>query len=51
MGSGTTGVGCINTKRKFIGIELTDKYYKLSKNRINNTKPQPQEQPDDIIQT
>jgi site-specific DNA-methyltransferase (adenine-specific) len=51
MGSGTTGVGCINTKRKFIGIELTDKYYKLSKNRINNTKPQSQEQSDDIIQT
>jgi site-specific DNA-methyltransferase (adenine-specific) len=38
MGSGTTGVGCINTKRRFIGIELNDKYYKLSKNRINNTK-------------
>ncbi len=29
MGSGTTGVGCINTNRKFIGIELIDKYYKL----------------------
>jgi site-specific DNA-methyltransferase (adenine-specific) len=36
MGSGTTGVGCINTKRKFIGIELTEKYYKLSKHRIQN---------------
>jgi site-specific DNA-methyltransferase (adenine-specific) len=36
MGSGTTGVGCINTKRKFIGIELNEKYYKLSKNRIKN---------------
>jgi len=34
MGSGTTGIGCINTKRKFIGIELNDKYYQLSKDRI-----------------
>lgn len=34
MGSGTTGIGCINTKRKFIGIEKEDKYYKLSKDRI-----------------
>jgi len=34
MGSGTTGIGCINTNRKFIGIELLDKYYKLSKYRI-----------------
>jgi len=34
MGSGTTGVGCVNQKRKFVGIELLDKYYKLSKYRI-----------------
>ncbi len=34
MGSGTTGIGCINTNRKFIGIELEEKYYKLSKYRI-----------------
>ena len=34
MGSGTTGIGCINTNRKFIGIELKDIYYKLSKHRI-----------------
>ena len=34
MGSGTTGIGCVNTNRKFIGIELMDKYYKLSKIRI-----------------
>jgi len=37
MGSGTTGIGCINTKRKFIGIELNEKYFKLSKYRILNT--------------
>jgi site-specific DNA-methyltransferase (adenine-specific) len=34
MGSGTTGIGCINTNRKFIGIELNELYYKLSKQRI-----------------
>lgn len=34
MGSGTTGIGCIKTNRKFIGIELNKKYYNLAKNRI-----------------
>jgi len=34
MGSGTTGIGCVNTNRKFIGIELDDNYFKLSKYRI-----------------
>jgi len=34
MGSGTTGVGCINLNRKFIGIELEEKYYNLSVDRI-----------------
>jgi site-specific DNA-methyltransferase (adenine-specific) len=34
MGSGTTGVACVNTDRKFIGIEQDEKYYKISKERI-----------------
>ena len=34
MGSGTTGVACMNTGRKFIGIELDDKYYDIAKQRI-----------------
>jgi site-specific DNA-methyltransferase (adenine-specific) len=34
MGSGTTGIGCKNTNRKFIGIEMNDLYFKLSKYRI-----------------
>ena len=34
MGSGTTGVACINLNRKFIGIELDDTYYEIAKNRI-----------------
>ena len=40
MGSGTTGIGCVNTNRKFIGIELEERYYKLSKYRIiKSTQP------------
>ena len=38
MGSGTTGIGAINNNRKFIGIELEAKYYKLAKYRILNVK-------------
>ena len=38
MGSGTTGVACQNTNRKFIGIELGDKYFEIGKNRILETQ-------------
>ena len=34
MGSGTTGVACINTGRMFIGIERDESYYEIAKNRI-----------------
>ena len=37
MGSGSTGVACKNTKRKFIGIEIDEKYYKIAKERINES--------------
>lgn len=33
-GSGTTGVACLNTNRKFIGIELDENYFNIAKNRI-----------------
>ena len=36
MGSGTTGVACVNTNRNFIGIELDEKYFKIARNRINH---------------
>ena len=36
MGSGTTGIGCINTNRKFIGIEIEKKYFDLSVERIKD---------------
>uniref|UniRef100_A0AAU6W2Y8 DNA methyltransferase n=4 Tax=unclassified bacterial viruses TaxID=12333 RepID=A0AAU6W2Y8_9VIRU len=34
MGSGTTGVACINAGRKFIGIEMDNKYFQVAKARI-----------------
>jgi site-specific DNA-methyltransferase (adenine-specific) len=36
MGSGSTGVACVNTNRKFIGIEQDSKYFEIATNRINN---------------
>ena len=36
MGSGSTGVACINTNRKFIGIELDEKYFEIARNRIQD---------------
>lgn len=38
MGSGSTGVACINTNRKFIGIELDNKYFDIALNRIQDTQ-------------
>lgn len=37
MGSGSTGIACVNTNRNFIGIELDEKYFNIAKERINNT--------------
>lgn len=34
MGSGTTGVACVNTNRNFIGIELDEQYFNIAKQRI-----------------
>ena len=38
MGSGTTGVACINTNRNFIGMELDENYFNIAKERIENTQ-------------
>ena len=38
MGSGTTGVACVNTNRNFIGIELDADYFEIAKKRIYNGK-------------
>ena len=40
MGSGTTGIACLNTNRKFIGIEKDDKYFELANQRIKQHQNQ-----------
>ena len=35
MGSGSTGVACINTNRNFIGYELDEKYFEIAEKRLN----------------
>lgn len=37
MGSGSTGVACVNTNRDFIGIEIDKSYFDIANDRINNT--------------
>lgn len=39
MGSGTTGVACANTGRRFIGIERDDKYFAIASERIAAAQP------------
>ena len=38
MGSGSTGVACQNTNRKFIGIEKDKKYFKIAYERMKNNR-------------
>lgn len=38
MGSGSTGVACVNTNRNFIGIELNNDYFNIANNRIKNAE-------------
>lgn len=41
MGSGTTGVACVNTGRSFIGIELHEPYFDIACERIRKAYAQP----------
>lgn len=41
MGSGTTGVACVNLGRKFIGIEREEKYFDIACRRIEDAQRQP----------
>lgn len=34
MGSGSTGVACVNTNRNFIGIELNKEYFDIASERL-----------------
>jgi len=40
MGSGTTGVACVQTGRKFIGIEIDPKYFEIACKRIKDAQQQ-----------
>ena len=39
MGSGTTGVACVQTGREFIGMESDEKYFAIAEQRINDAVP------------
>lgn len=41
MGSGTTGVACVQTGRRFIGIEIDEGYFEIAKQRISEAQMQP----------
>jgi site-specific DNA-methyltransferase (adenine-specific) len=41
MGSGTTGVACVNLGRKFIGIEIEPRYFDIARRRIEEAYKQP----------
>lgn len=38
MGSGSTGVACMNTERDFIGIEIDENYFNIAKTRIKKNE-------------
>lgn len=38
VGSGTTGIACMNTNRNFIGIEIDEKYFEIAKQRIEHER-------------
>ena len=40
MGSGTTGVACVQTNRNFIGVEIEPKYYEIAEQRIKDAQRQ-----------
>jgi len=41
LGSGTTGVACVKTGRKFIGIEIDEGNFEIAKKRIMEAQMQP----------
>ena len=48
MGSGSTGVACVNTNRNFIGIEIDEGYFNIAKKRIEEAQNEIREYPNDM---
>jgi len=40
MGSGTTGVACVQNGRNFIGVEISEQYFEIAKKRIHDAQQQ-----------
>jgi len=40
IGSGTTGIACVQTNRRFIGIEINEKYFDIACKRIEEAAKQ-----------
>ena len=38
MGSGSTGVACVNTNRNFIGIEMDENYFNIARERVGEKR-------------
>ena len=45
MGSGTTGIACLNTNREFIGIERDENYYTIAEKRLKTVDEVAQDDP------
>lgn len=49
MGSGSTGVACLNINRKFIGFELDKEYFEIAKKRIEDRSEELEEDWEDDL--
>ena len=50
MGSGTTGIACLNTNREFIGIERDDNYYTIAEKRLKTVDEVTQDDPNPLTE-
>ena len=50
MGSGTTGIACLNTNRDFIGIERDENYYTIAKERLKTDEQVAQDNPNPLTE-
>ena len=50
MGSGTTGIACLNTNRDFIGIERDENYYAIAEERLKTDEQVAQDNPNPLTE-